>query len=148
MGILLGGVATVMLHEAPCSVLVARPSGDGASFPRSICAGLDGSPGSARAADVARRIAQRFDASLTKVAACGGMKIDLDDLWSIEPDPGLDNRPPVEALVERAAEVDADLLVVGSRGVHGLAALGSVSERVAHRAGCSVLVVREKGDQG
>ena len=47
---------------------------------------------------------------------------------------------PVVALVEAAR--DADLLVVGSRGLHGLKALGSVSERVAHDAACSVLVVR------
>jgi nucleotide-binding universal stress UspA family protein len=47
---------------------------------------------------------------------------------------------PVPALVEAAA--CADLLVVGSRGLHGLRALGSVSERVAYQAGCSVLVVR------
>jgi len=44
------------------------------------------------------------------------------------------------ALIETAHE--ADLVVVGSRGLHGLKALGSVSERVAHRANCSVLVVR------
>jgi nucleotide-binding universal stress UspA family protein len=44
---------------------------------------------------------------------------------------------------QRAAKATADLLVVGSRGVHGMAALGSVSEQVAHRAGCSVLVIRE-----
>jgi nucleotide-binding universal stress UspA family protein len=37
----------------------------------------------------------------------------------------------------------ADLLVLGSRGLHGLAALASVSERVAKRAFCSVLVVRD-----
>jgi nucleotide-binding universal stress UspA family protein len=36
----------------------------------------------------------------------------------------------------------ADVLVVGSRGLHGLKALGSVSERAAHQAKCSVLVVR------
>jgi nucleotide-binding universal stress UspA family protein len=36
----------------------------------------------------------------------------------------------------------SDLLVVGSRGLHGIRALGSVSERVAHKAPCSVLVVR------
>ena len=36
----------------------------------------------------------------------------------------------------------ADLLVVGNRGLHGVRALGSVSERVAHKAPCSVLVVR------
>ena len=44
------------------------------------------------------------------------------------------------ALVE--ASRDADLLVVGNRGLHGLRALGSVAERVAHQAACSVLVVR------
>jgi nucleotide-binding universal stress UspA family protein len=143
VGILLGSVATVMLHDAPCSVLIARPSKNDARFPQSICVGVDGSPSSARAAEVARKLAHSFDAPLARVAACGGMKINLDDLWSIEPAAGLDHRPPVEALIERAREVDADLLVVGSRGVHGMAALGSVSERVAHRAGCSVLVVRE-----
>ena len=46
----------------------------------------------------------------------------------------------MSALVEAAA--DADLLVVGSRGLHGFKALGSVSERVAYEAACSVLVVR------
>jgi nucleotide-binding universal stress UspA family protein len=48
---------------------------------------------------------------------------------------------PVAALVATAA--GADLLVVGSRGLHGLKALGSVSERVAHQAHSSVLIVRE-----
>jgi nucleotide-binding universal stress UspA family protein len=51
---------------------------------------------------------------------------------------------PATALVAAAAE--ADLLVVGSRGLHGLKALGSVSERVAHRARCSVLIVRSAED--
>ena len=35
---------------------------------------------------------------------------------------------PVEALVN--ASTESDLVVVGSRGLHGLRALGSVSERV------------------
>ncbi|MEZ5102704.1 MAG: universal stress protein [Thermoleophilia bacterium] len=56
--------------------------------------------------------------------------------------PGLERLPgaPLDALLAAAAE--ADLVVVGSRGLHGVAALGSVSERLAHRAGCSALVVR------
>ena len=45
---------------------------------------------------------------------------------------------PVPALT--AASADADLLVLGSRGLHGLKSLGSVSERVAHRAAGSVLI--------
>ena len=51
-----------------------------------------------------------------------------------------DRHSPVHAL----SDADADLVVVGSRGLHGLRALGSVSERVAHRARASVLVVRER----
>jgi nucleotide-binding universal stress UspA family protein len=47
---------------------------------------------------------------------------------------------PVHALV--AASAESDLIVVGSRGLHGVKALGSVSERVAHQATCSTLIFR------
>ena len=46
-----------------------------------------------------------------------------------------------EAAVTAAA--DADLLVVGSRGLPGFQELSSVADRVAHRARSSVLIVRE-----
>ena len=55
---------------------------------------------------------------------------------------------PVEALRGRAADALAglgdsvDLIVMGARGLKGAKALGSVSERVAHKASSSVLVVR------
>jgi nucleotide-binding universal stress UspA family protein len=143
-GILLGSVATLMLHDAPCSVLVARPSMDDREFPRSICVGIDGSASSVQATTVAGALARRFGAAVTAVAACGGKKINVDELRAIELRAEIDDRPPVEALIERAAEAGADLLVVGSRGLHGVKALGSVSEQVAHRANCSVLVVREQ----
>jgi nucleotide-binding universal stress UspA family protein len=55
----------------------------------------------------------------------------------------VDDRP-VDALV--SASRDADLLVVGSRGLHGFRSLGSVSERVAHQARSSVLIVRRGDD--
>ena len=44
----------------------------------------------------------------------------------------LDTRRPVEAVVD--ASRDADLLIVGSRGPRGMASLGSVAERLAHKA--------------
>ena len=40
----------------------------------------------------------------------------------------------------------ADLLVVGSRGLHGVKALVSVSERVDHEAPCPALIVRLPSD--
>jgi nucleotide-binding universal stress UspA family protein len=53
--------------------------------------------------------------------------------------------PPARRLVELAREVDADLLVVGSRGLTGVERflMGSVSLQSCHHAPCSVLVVRE-----
>jgi len=122
-GIVEGSVATELIHKAPCSILVARQAGDG--FPQRIVVGVDGSPQSAAAYAVADYLAQRFEAQLTTVAAAHDDTLD----------------EPAGALV--TASENADIVIVGSRGLHGLKALGSVSERVAHRAKCSALVVRE-----
>ena len=62
--------------------------------------------------------------------------------------PGPVGDVPVEALRGRVPDALAglgdsvDLIVMGARGLKGAKALGSVSERVAHRASSSVLVVR------
>ena len=141
-GIVGGSVATYVLHEAPCSVLIARSCGEPELFPRSIVAGFDGSDSSRAALAVARQIAGRSNATLRVVAAAGGEKLPLDPIREHAPDAHLDHRPPLDALIEESA--DADLVVVGSRGLHGLAAVGSVSERVAHQAKSSVLVVRSE----
>jgi nucleotide-binding universal stress UspA family protein len=51
---------------------------------------------------------------------------------------------PADAIVDEAERGGFDLIVVGSRGLHGVARflLGSVSTRVATHAHCDVLVVR------
>jgi nucleotide-binding universal stress UspA family protein len=137
---LIGGVAGELLHSAPCSVLVARPPKDTGVFPRSIVAGLDGSVASELALEAAEQLAGRLCIPLRVIAAVQGRAIDLDEIRRRRPAAEEIDARPVEALV--AASHDADLLVVGSRGLHGVRALGSVSERVGHRAHCSVLVVR------
>jgi len=49
---------------------------------------------------------------------------------------------PAEAIVRVADRLDADLIVVGNRGMKGVRrALGSVPNSVAHLANCSVLIV-------
>jgi len=44
-------------------------------------------------------------------------------------------------LVQLAMECEADLLVVGNKGMHRRV-LGSVTKTVTHNASCSVLVVK------
>jgi len=137
-GVLLGSTTTELVHKAPCSVLVARRAGP--DFPSRIVVGLDGSRESAAAYEAALTLAERFGAEVWPVVAHGGKTVDkrlvsmiVDEWEDLQDD-------PVTALT--AAAADGDLLLVGSRGLHGLEALGSVSERVAHRAHCSTLIVR------
>ena len=138
-GIVLGSTATEVIHNAPSSVLVGRPAGS--DFPRKIVVGVDGSRESAAAFAVARELAQRCGARLWPVTAYGGGEIDKEAARAIVGDYHEDTADePATALV--AASAEADLLVVGSRGLRGIKALGSVSERVAHEARCSVLIVR------
>ncbi len=64
---------------------------------------------------------------------------------SIDPETRLVERQhPAGAIVALAEELGSDLIVVGVRGRTGdtLRAIGSVSQAVAHEAGCSVLLVR------
>ena len=137
-GIVLGSTATELVHKAVCSVLIARAGVT--SPPTTVVVGVDGSSGSKRALEVARALCARFGARLRPVVAHG---VDVDAVTRVLAGEERFEQPPdepVTALV--AAGADADLVVVGSRGLHGLRALGSVSERVAHEAPCSVLVVR------
>ena len=50
---------------------------------------------------------------------------------------------PADALLAVAKDTDADLIVVGSRGMTGARrVLGSVPNKVTHHADCSVMVVK------
>jgi nucleotide-binding universal stress UspA family protein len=50
---------------------------------------------------------------------------------------------PADALIEVADRVDADLIVVGSKGMQGARRLiGSVPNSIAHGANCNVLIAK------
>ena len=53
----------------------------------------------------------------------------------------IDEGEPAEVLTRLAAECDADLLVIGNKGMHRRV-LGSVPNSVTHKASCSVYVVK------
>lgn len=143
--ILIGGTAGEILHRAPCSVLIARPPRSEEAFPRSVVVGLDGSAASDLALAAADELRRRLGAELRLLVALRGKTVDLAHVHLRTPFSQAVDAHPVDALVE--ASEDADLVVVGTRGLHGLRALGSVAERVAHRAHASVLVVRRAGDE-
>lgn len=138
--ILIGGVAGELLHVAPCSVLVARAPAEPERFPSSLVVGLDGSSGSECALAAAELLAARLRVPLRAVTAVHDDHVDLARVHDRFPAGEKIDARPVEALV--TASRATDLLVVGSRGLRGIRALGSVSERVSHQAACSVLVAR------
>jgi nucleotide-binding universal stress UspA family protein len=144
--VVVGTVASTVLRNARCSVLLARTPPSDDSWPERIVLGVDGSAPSERAAVVAAALARRHEAALHVLTATAGKPTDLEHIRHRYPDVEVDPRPPADALVSAAGR--SDLLVVGRRGLHGWRALGSVSERVAHRAPSSVLVVRTEAPAG
>ena len=97
-GIVLGSVATELLHDAPAAVLVARATGGRGVFPRRVVAGTDGSGPSEQAVAVARALGARFSVETSVIVAEGGKELDTVGLAGLEP-LEWDRRPPVEALL-------------------------------------------------
>ena len=77
-GTLLGSVATRLVHDAPCSVLVTRAADEPKHFPQSIAVGVDGSPASLNAAAAATELGVRLGAKVTIIAATGNPP-DIDE---------------------------------------------------------------------
>jgi len=74
----------------------------------------------------------------------------LDTAAGIAKDFGVEVKPhprdgdPADAILQVAEEVDADLIVVGNKGMTGARRflLGSVPNKVSHHAPCSVIIIR------
>jgi nucleotide-binding universal stress UspA family protein len=138
LGIMLASLATELVHMPTRPVLLSRfrETDQVGAFPQSISVGVDGSPPSLRALESASEIGARLGCPVTAITV--GDTGDLTDaphrlgvpLVRVEGDPD-----------EVLARSPADLVVVGSTGKSGVHALASVSERVAHHARASVLVV-------
>jgi nucleotide-binding universal stress UspA family protein len=142
-GLVLGTVAARILRDVPCSVLIARAARERETWPASVVVGIDGSGASGAAFTTAKAVAETFDASLRAIASTSD-QVDQDAARAITPELEVESGSAVDVLA--AATESSDLLVLGSRGLHGLKALGSVSERAAYAASSSVLVVRSRHD--
>lgn len=148
-GILAGSTTTAAVHRAPCPVLIARPGGE---LPGRVLLADDGTTSSHEAARLAGAIAARHSCEVL-VAAPAELDaerrrrlaedcVTLQRLTGREPVVVDVEGPAAQALSQLAERLGTSLLVLGSRRLHGIKALPSVSERVAHTAPCSVLVVR------
>ena len=152
-GIFFGSTASTLVHRSEVPVLVARRPPAGDPFPGKVVLASDGSPGSTAAARLAGRIARACGSDLTIVSVADGeteqtrealarQTVDLQEAIGREPSFCEASGDPHDAIPALAAELGAGLVVIGSRGLGGVKALGSVSERVAQRSHCSVLVAR------
>jgi nucleotide-binding universal stress UspA family protein len=145
IGIARSSTATELLHEAPCSVLIARRPFDPAGFPARLVVGVDGSDESLAALELAKSMLSAAGGRATGhalVAAAADFDLSEIERRAAPLSVVQEGSRAVKALTD--ASEAADLLIVGARGLSGATALGSVSERVAHGAECSVIVARSK----
>jgi nucleotide-binding universal stress UspA family protein len=152
-GIVIGRVATTVLHRSPIPVLVARRPPEGVEFPAYIVLASDGTPISGAAAELTAGIAARHrshvvivtvhDHDAPVVHGVGDHAARIADATGTWPEiVDLRVGPPHRGVTFAAHRLGASLIVTGSRGLSGIPALRSASERIAHAADCSVLVVR------
>jgi nucleotide-binding universal stress UspA family protein len=139
----------------------------------SIVVGTDGSDSAKLAVDEAIRLAKALGVGLHVVSAyepvrgarISGAPEGAAKVWAPLPDTLVEStlsqaaaparmrdvevtthaipRDPVDALLDVAADVDAGLIVVGSKGMHGARrlSLGNVPNQISHKATCNVLIV-------
>jgi nucleotide-binding universal stress UspA family protein len=164
----IGRIANHILREARCSVLVARRAGP--DFPSRIGCAVDGSEGSVETALAAASLAAATSAELRLIHVVPVFRGHNTE-WTLGPDE--ESPPELEPSVVAASSLGVtpiremamgrpertliaaterdgtDLMVVGHRGIRGVRrVLGSVSERVALHAPCSVMVVRDADASG
>jgi nucleotide-binding universal stress UspA family protein len=164
-GLLLGSVTRACLEHSAAPVVVVPDgyrTGDGL---RHVLVGLDGSDGSRGALRWACATAQAFDAALSAVtvfvpdqselrpdvAAELRARTEADlERWCAGVDGGSSDRrravlegDPRSALLDAVEHEDADLVVVGSRGLGPISRLllGSVASALAHHSPVPVAVV-------
>lgn len=130
---------------------------------RTIVVGTDGSPTATVAVEVAQKLAKRLRGKLVLVGALDAYGISRQPLQTalyeaaeaartkkVDATAELIEGTPGESILAAAIKHDADLIVVGNRGM-GQATrfrLGSVPDWIAHDAPCDLLIVDTTGRAG
>jgi nucleotide-binding universal stress UspA family protein len=107
---------------------------------------LKASPSGIPVVQVGSSVAVLGDAEMTREvrdAAQAVLMTAAGDAEGVKVETHVATGSPAEALIDLAAKVDADLIVVGSKGMRGSHRLiGSIPNSVAHQAPCNVLIVK------
>jgi nucleotide-binding universal stress UspA family protein len=151
-GLFIGGVAVTAEHAFTTPLLIARSMPTGRHFARRILVASDGLEGSDELVDLAGRLARAHGASVVLLHAIGfesktrrgrveeqahRLQLDVDDTGEVRLEAGSART----MIVETASAEGASVVVMGSRRLKGLRAIGSVSRRVVHQGHCSVMLV-------
>lgn len=138
-----------------------------------IIVGVDGSSTAGKAAERARDLAIRMNASLHVVSAYADGRTEVvnsgSDQWvvsdadnasylaeqiaqrlssdALQPEPRSVRGKPADALISYAEEVGAEMIVVGNQRMRGVRrVLGSVANSVSHNATCDVYIANTYTD--
>lgn len=122
--VVLGNVPGKVAHRAPGDVLIAQTTGTPRHLPyRRFVLATDRSPTAERAVAAGRALAEATGAEASELHVT--------------------DTEPVTGILAAAEEDDADVIVVGNRGLTGARRfVASVPSKVARRAACHVLLVK------
>ena len=151
-GVFIAGVADTALGSFTTLLLFARPTPAELKFGDRILVASDGRDGSDQLVELGQQLAQARGADMMLVHASGhelharrerveeqGRRLEHAETgkYAVRIERG-----SAHDVIGAAAEsTGASLVVMGSRRLDGLLAIGSVSRRVVHEAPCSVLLV-------
>jgi nucleotide-binding universal stress UspA family protein len=155
-GVLIGGMTTYVLNHAELPVLAAVAPPHGLPFPGRILVAADGPGHPEDAVRLAAAIALRSGSDVvvlrverkrrTARPEVDEAVAEIAEVTGTEPVEVVVAGEPHHVITEYAASECASLVITGNRGKTFVAGLHSVSERVAQRAPCSVLVIRGSND--
>jgi nucleotide-binding universal stress UspA family protein len=153
-GLFLGGAADAALGELATPLLVARPRAADADLKDRIVIASDGLDGSDEMVAFAGELAKSRGASVSLLHALGPLERKArrervqEQARKLESLLGdavsaayIQTGSARKLIVEHAGRERASMIVMGTRKLHGMRAIGSVSRRVAHEGPCSVMLV-------
>jgi nucleotide-binding universal stress UspA family protein len=150
-GTIVGSTPTRLAQHAKVPLLIARRTIDADNFPQSVLLATDGSDGSLPPTPVATPLAKTRGSALRLIYVPDGRRAEryrevlkqqalIELVTGNSPKIAEDSGHVADRICEEAKGYRASMVVIGRRGLGGVKAIGSVSERVLHRAPCSVLV--------